>query len=77
MTGAQLYNFMMATVFLVVLIISSSLYPLAAGGSVIYVGILLSAGLFLLVNLYSALKPFVKQESEDKANTGGKGDVKY
>ncbi|EGQ9696274.1 hypothetical protein FWP53_17155 [Vibrio parahaemolyticus] len=72
MTGAQLYNFMMAAFLLVVLIISSSLYPPSAtGGSVIYVGILLSAGLFLLVNLYSALKPFVKQESEDKANTGG------
>lgn len=72
MTGTQLNHFMSAALLVVALIISGAMLPPAGSeNSVIHAGVLLTTGFFALVNLHSALKPFVKQESEDKANSEG------
>ncbi|WP_146043682.1 hypothetical protein [Vibrio vulnificus] len=72
MTVTQLYHFMAAAFLVVAMIISGAMLPPSGSeNAAIQVVALLSTGFFALVNLYSALKPFVKQESEDKANSEG------
>lgn len=72
MTGKQLHHFMSSAGLVVATMISGAMLPPSGSEySAIHVGTLLTSGFFALVNLHSALKPFVKQESEDKSNGEG------